>query len=103
MQITVRKCILPTFYSNELSNSPNSLVRGEIQFINFSFKYSDHFPSSLNNIHVHVKAGEKIGIIGRTGAGKSSLFNALCRISEISDGCILIDGDDISKLELYHI
>ena len=48
-----------------------------------------------------MKAGEKIGIIGRTRAGKSSLFNALCRISEISDGCILIDGDDISKLDLY--
>ena len=50
---------------------------------------------------LRVPAGEKIGIIGRTGTGKSSLFNALCRMSEISEGCIMIDGDDISKLDLY--
>ena len=81
------------------SNFSNSI--GEIEFINFSFKYSENVSNSLSNVSIRVLPGEKVGIIGRTGAGKSSLFNALCRLSEISEGCILIDRDDISLLDLY--
>ena len=75
--------------------------RGEIEFKNLSFKYSHGIPCSLVDVSFHVLAGEKIGIIGRTGAGKSSLFNALCRMTEISEGCIMIDGQDISLMNLY--
>ena len=82
--------------------SLNSCMKvGEIEFVNVSFKYSEQLPYSLTNVSLRVLVGEKIGIIGRTGAGKSSLCNALCRMSEISEGCIMIDGDDISKLDLY--
>ena len=82
--------------------SLNSCVRvGEIEFVNVSFKYSEEFPYSLTNFSLRIPAGEKVGIIGRTGAGKSSLFNALCRMNEVSEGCIFIDGVDISKLHLY--
>ena len=82
-----------------LSNFSNSA--GAIEFIDFSFKYSENVSNSLSNVSIRVSPGEKVGIIGRTGAGKSSLFNALCRLSEISEGCILIDGEDISLLDVY--
>ena len=75
--------------------------RGEIEFINLSFRYSRDLPCSLVFVSLHVLAGEKIGIIGRTGAGKSSLFNALCRMGEMPEGSIVIDGRDISLLNLY--
>ena len=80
--------------------SLNSSVT-EIHFVNISMKYSEHFHYSLVDVSLRILAGEKIGIIGRTGAGKSSLFNALCRMNEVSEGSILIDGIDISKLNLY--
>jgi ATP-binding cassette subfamily C (CFTR/MRP) protein 1 len=57
----------------------------------------------LKGINLHVNAGEKIGIVGRTGAGKSSLTLALFRILEADGGRILIDGRDISKMGLHDL
>ena len=86
------------------SQSPplaSSLPKGELEFRDLFIRYSEDLPYSLVNISLYVQAGEKIGIIGRTGAGKSSLFNALCRMNEICEGSILIDREDISKLNLF--
>jgi len=55
---------------------------------------------ALKNVSFEVKAGEKVGVVGRTGAGKSTLCLALTRIVELSDGKIDIDGVDISKIAL---
>jgi ATP-binding cassette subfamily C (CFTR/MRP) protein 1 len=57
----------------------------------------------LQNITCSIKSGEKIGIVGRTGAGKSSLTLGLFRILESSDGAILIDGVDIKKIGLHSL
>ena len=54
----------------------------------------------LKNVSFIVKPTEKIGIVGRTGAGKSTLCLALCRIIESYSGCILMDDIDISKVDL---
>ena len=50
-----------------------------------------------------MKAGEKVGIVGRTGAGKSTICLALCRIVEAYSGQIFINGEDISKIELARL
>ena len=75
--------------------------RGVIEFRNVRFRYSDDLPFTLKDVSLTVRSGEKIGIVGRTGAGKSSLFNSLLRINPISSGSVCIDTRDISSLNLY--
>ncbi|KAJ3847227.1 multidrug resistance-associated ABC transporter [Lentinula lateritia] len=81
----------------DVSNWPS---QGEIEFSNVSMAYREGLPPVLKNVSFHVKAGEKIGIVGRTGAGKSSLLQALFRIVEIQHGSITIDGKNISGVNL---
>ncbi|CAI5758720.1 unnamed protein product [Candida verbasci] len=72
---------------------------GYIQFQNVNLKYRDNLPYVLKNLNFSIYPGEKIGICGRTGAGKSSIMTALYRLVEFQ-GKIEIDGVDISKLGL---
>ena len=60
-------------------------------------------PFALNNVSFEVEPAEKIGIVGRTGSGKSSLFLALFRIVEIYKGNIYVDGIDLHHLDLKDI
>lgn len=74
--------------------------KGEIKFINYSVKYRPDSPTVIDNITLTIKPGEKIGIIGRTGSGKSTICNSLLRILEPLSGTIIIDGEDITKIGL---
>ena len=65
---------------------------GSITFSDITMNYRPGLPNVLNGISIHVKGGEKIGVVGRTGAGKSSLMLALFRIVELNSGSITIDG-----------
>lgn len=73
---------------------------GSIRFENVSLAYRPGLPLVLKSLNADIKPMEKIGICGRTGAGKSSIMTALYRLSELSDGKIEIDGVDISKIGL---
>ncbi|RNA32981.1 multidrug resistance-associated 4-like [Brachionus plicatilis] len=75
---------------------------GEICFNNVSFKYDKNLSYVLNNINIKINAGEKIGIVGRTGAGKSSIIQTLFRMAE-PDGSLIIDDIDIKKLSLHDL
>jgi len=57
-------------------------------------------PYALNGVSFDIRPGEKIGIVGRTGAGKSSLFLALLRLVEIEKGAILVDGVNVQHVSL---
>ncbi|MCZ6877258.1 MAG: ABC transporter ATP-binding protein [Acidobacteria bacterium] len=74
-------------------------ITGRIEFANVSFAYKDDTPV-LKNIDLTVAAGEKVAIVGATGAGKSTLINLLCRFYDVQEGEIRIDGVPIQDLDL---
>ncbi|XP_071568159.1 multidrug resistance-associated protein 1 isoform X6 [Temnothorax nylanderi] len=76
---------------------------GRVDFKNFKVRYRQGLDLVLNGLTFSVLGGEKIGIVGRTGAGKSSLTLSLFRIIEAAHGKILIDDIDISKLGLHDL
>ncbi|KAL4079849.1 P-loop containing nucleoside triphosphate hydrolase protein [Scleroderma yunnanense] len=73
---------------------------GAIEFIDVQMRYRPSLPNVLNGVSLSIRGGERIGVIGRTGAGKSSLMLTLYRIVELSAGSILLDGVDISTIGL---
>ena len=72
-------------------------VKGDVEFRNVSFGYTPE-KTIINNFSAHAKAGEKIAIVGPTGAGKTTMVNLLMRFYELDGGEILIDGTPISQL-----
>ncbi|XP_069125383.1 multidrug resistance-associated protein 1-like [Argopecten irradians] len=76
---------------------------GKVTFDNYGTRYREGLDLVLKGISCDVQPGEKVGIVGRTGAGKSSLTLALFRIIEKAQGSIIIDGTDISSLGLHDL
>jgi ATP-binding cassette subfamily B protein len=70
-------------------------IEGQIEFRNVSFVYPDTGVNALKNISFTVKKGETMAIIGTTGSGKSTVANLLCRMYDVTDGNLLIDGLDM--------
>ncbi|KAL0247372.1 hypothetical protein I308_104408 [Cryptococcus tetragattii IND107] len=73
---------------------------GSIEFKDVRMRYRPELPDVLKGLTLNVGGSEKIGVVGRTGAGKSSIMVALFRMSELSNGFIKIDGVDVSKIGL---
>jgi ATP-binding cassette, subfamily C (CFTR/MRP), member 1 len=85
----------------EIVNMPGKWPsKGEIQFEGVVMPYLPNTPPVLKGITFSIREGEKIGVVGRTGAGKSSLIVALYRMAEISEGKILVDSIDCSCVNL---
>ncbi|XP_075798821.1 multidrug resistance-associated protein 1-like [Microtus pennsylvanicus] len=76
---------------------------GRVEFRNYCLRYREDLDLVLKNINVTIEGGEKVGIVGRTGAGKSSLTLGLFRINESSEGEIIIDGVNIAKIGLHNL
>lgn len=75
---------------------------GQIHFKNMSFSYPGANAQPVpvfKNLDLNIKPGEKVGLVGRSGAGKSTLVNLLLRFYDTTDGQILIDGQDISRVD----
>ncbi|XP_068555233.1 multidrug resistance-associated protein 1 isoform X4 [Anas acuta] len=76
---------------------------GKVEFRGYGLRYREDLDLVLKNINVTINGGEKIGIVGRTGAGKSSLTLGLFRINEAAEGEIIIDGINIAKIGLHDL
>lgn len=73
---------------------------GQITFNHVEMKYRPDLPLVLKGLTMNIRGGERIGVVGRTGAGKSSIMTALFRLTETSNGTITIDGQDIHRVGL---
>ena len=76
---------------------------GSVEFKNYGMRYREGLDLVLKAINAKIQGGEKVGIVGRTGAGKSSLTVALFRLVEPADGAIVIDDLDISNMGLHEL
>uniref|UniRef100_A0AAQ5Y7Y5 Multidrug resistance-associated protein 1 n=1 Tax=Amphiprion ocellaris TaxID=80972 RepID=A0AAQ5Y7Y5_AMPOC len=82
---------------------PGWPTTGCIDIRGFGLRYREDLDLAIRNISISISGGEKVGIVGRTGAGKSSLTLGLFRIIEAAEGKIFIDGVDISQLGLHEL
>jgi ATP-binding cassette subfamily B multidrug efflux pump len=78
-------------------------LEGDIKFENVNFTYPDTGIRALENIDFHIKPGEKLAIIGRTGSGKSTIADLLVRMYDVSEGQICIDNQNIQKVNLHQL
>ncbi|KAF0311378.1 Multidrug resistance-associated protein 5 [Amphibalanus amphitrite] len=77
--------------------------QGAIRLEGVSLRYRPDLPRVLHDLSLNVPAGEKVGIVGRTGAGKSTLISTLLRLMDLEEGRVLIDGVDISEVGLRQL
>ena len=85
---------------NEFDFTPE--INGDIEFKNVSFSY-DETGKTLKNISFHAKKGDTIALLGPTGSGKTTLVSLLSRLYEYEEGSILIDGNELSRIDKSHV
>jgi ATP-binding cassette subfamily B protein len=85
------------------ANPLPSQIEGEIEFKNVCYTYDDTNIRALHNISFTVKKGETLAILGKTGSGKSSILSLLTRLYDINEGQIIIDGKELSKINLHNL
>lgn len=80
--------------------TPVEELRGEIEFRHLTFRYPGGDYDALRDVSLHIRAGESVGIIGRTGAGKTTLMDLILRTYNVPDGTIFLDGRDINTIPI---
>lgn len=83
----------------EKENAIDVEIKGEVEFRNVSFSY-DGERKVLDNVSFKIKPGEKVALVGHTGAGKTTIINLICRFYDAQEGEVLIDGIDIKNIKL---
>lgn len=86
------------------NNNPNhDSIQGSIAFKNVSFTYDDTNIQALKNISFEVKKGETLAILGKTGSGKSTILSLICRLYDVENGSITMDGKKLAYLNLHDL
>ena len=78
-------------------------IKGEIEFRGLTFRYPDGEYDCLKNVSFHIAAGENIGLVGKTGSGKSTMVDLLLRTYNVPDGTIFIDGHDVNFMPIRQV
>lgn len=78
-------------------------VQGTIEFRDLTFRYPDGEYDALENISFTIQAGENIGLVGKTGSGKTTLVDLLLRTYQVSDGTVFIDGQDVNRVSIRSV
>ncbi len=95
--------VLMTESSIQDSKSPEVIDQYDIEFKDVSFKYHDHSEEVLTDLYFKIKQGDRVGIIGGTGAGKSSLVQLIPRLYDVSSGEVLIGGRNVKEVSLHEL
>ena len=77
--------------------------KGQIEFRHLNFSYPDGEFPALTDINVTIEAGEKVGLVGRTGSGKTTLVDLILRTYNVPDGTLFIDGQDVNSLTIQSV
>jgi ATP-binding cassette, subfamily B, bacterial HlyB/CyaB len=93
----------PQESEQDRTNIPMPLIQGNVKYENVSFRFKNHGPLQLYNVSVDFPPATFVAVVGQSGAGKSTLTKLVSRLYEPESGRILIDGYDISKVELYSL
>lgn len=78
-------------------------LKGDIEFKGLTFRYPDGEYDVLSNVNFKINAGENVGIIGKTGAGKTTLVDLILRTYNIPDGTVFLDGTDVNKIPIKDV
>ena len=84
-------------------SKPLGNARGEIEFKNLTFAYPDSEIPSLKNVSFKIEAGENVGIVGRTGSGKTTVADLILRTYNVPDGTVFIDGNDVNDVTIESV
>ncbi|KAH9738166.1 ABC transporter B family member 29 [Citrus sinensis] len=93
-----------TKFKSKMIEKPDAVsldhINGDVKFCNISFKYADNMPLVLDQLNLHIRAGETVALIGPSGGGKSTLAKLLLRLYDPLSGCILVDDHDVQNIRL---